>query len=148
MVEKIKLKPESGYYHFIIIKISFISYSFQNITVIQTSIEQLFCTLFCLDVKKIQTTNVWKKGAQKNIQTQKTDCPVQTNLKLATEGFEHFTQYHQTIAPKNLTCIGRDKQDVHEVKNYGGWIMLKKLGITDRKQEPQLGSRLIIMLLL
>jgi hypothetical protein len=47
-----------------------------------------------------------------------------------------------TIAPENLTCIGRDKQDVQEVKNYGGWIMLKMLGITDYKQEPQLGSRL------
>jgi hypothetical protein len=26
--------------------------------------------------KRIQTKNVWKKGAQENIQTQKTDCPV------------------------------------------------------------------------
>jgi len=47
-----------------------------------------------------------------------------------------------TIVPENLTCIGRDKQDVQEVKNYGGWIMIKELGITDCKQEPQLGSRL------
>ena len=68
------LQPESGYYHSV--KNSFVSCSFQNITDIQTSIKQLFCTLFCLDVKRIQTTNDWKKGAQENIQTQKTDCPV------------------------------------------------------------------------
>jgi hypothetical protein len=32
-----------------------------------------------------------------------------------------------TIAPKNLTCSGYDEQDVQEVKNYGGWITLKKV---------------------
>lgn len=46
-----------------------------------------------------------------------------------------------TISPQNITCITHDKQDIREVNNYGGQIMLKKLGITDCKQE-QLGSRL------
>jgi len=47
-----------------------------------------------------------KKGAQENIQTQKTDCPVWRNLKLATEGFEHFTQYHDDNFPPKSDLYG------------------------------------------
>jgi len=71
--KKLNLKPESGYHHSV--KNYFVSCSFQNITVIRTCIT-LFCTLFCLYVKRIQTTNVWKNGVQENIQMQKTDCPI------------------------------------------------------------------------
>jgi hypothetical protein len=44
-------------------------------------------------------------------------------------------RYEQTVLTFRITFV-------QEVKNYGGWIMLKKLGITDCKQEPQLESRL------
>jgi hypothetical protein len=70
MVEKNRLQNQKVY---IItqLKNSFFSCSFKNITVTQTSIKQLFHTLFCLVVKMTQTTNVWKKGALENIQAQR-----------------------------------------------------------------------------